>query len=222
MLSASRVNPIIQCSAIWAGVLFLAGLVACGGGTRSSAGGPDSGNPTTDGGADGEMSTVDGGADSNVADSAVGAACVAAGGQCIGAGSICPGPTDPSLVDTCGDPNQFVCCAAMPEPMDAYAPSPDARDADDEDALPPPQDANGDIVWMGPPPPPGAAGCMVENPQYGGGCVCEEQNNGHLYGLTCENDTSPCTCTVDGAPTKQIANVCESTPSAFYQQCGFP
>jgi hypothetical protein len=30
------------------------------------------------------------------------------------------------------------------------------------------------------------------------------------------------TCTVDGAATKQIANLCEGPLSAFYELCGFP
>jgi hypothetical protein len=145
-------------------------------------------------------------------------ACVAAGGHCIGAGGTCPGQTDPTLVDTCGDPNLYVCCA--PVAMDAKAP--DA--APEEAATPNPDAAAGDggIVWTGPPPDPGTGACEIMNPMFGGGCVCEQQGNGHLYAVTCENDTSPCTCTVDGAPKKQIPNLCEGPSTQFYQLCGFP
>jgi hypothetical protein len=141
---------------------------------------------------------------------------VAAGGSCIAAGGICLGPTPPALVDTCGDPNMYLCC--VPGPMDATAPD----GAPAEEAGPPPQDAGGDIVWTGPPPPPGTGSCEIYNPMIGGGCVCEEQKNGHLYSLTCENDTATCTCAVDGTPTKQIANLCEGASAQFYQLCGFP
>jgi hypothetical protein len=102
--------------------------------------------------------------------------------------------------------------------MDATAPDGTPPD----EAGPPPQDAAGDIVWTGPPPEAGTSACEIYNPMIGGGCVCETQNNGHLYAVTCENDTAQCTCTVDGAPTKQIANLCEGPSTQFYQLCGFP
>jgi hypothetical protein len=195
-------------------------LVACGStGLVSQTGANDSGTPPQ---ADGATSDAapgeDGGAECVDSSPGSGVACIEAGGTCGSSGSL--GQAIPT--SSCGDPCFWSCWALSP--VDA---SPDAADSS------PPEDsgaddaeagivAEGGIVWTGPPPPPGMSSCEIYNPSLGGGCVCETVQSGHVYAVTCANDSASCACTIDGTPTIQIANLCEGDSTAFFQLCGFP